>query len=376
MYNKEKAKKWADEIWEKLDKKLSKATVSARDILPYEVLNGKYIEKENNIYCWTNGFWGALNLIMYAGTGNEEYKKTADRSEELLDKALDNFERLHHDVGFMWRMTSGFNYQLTGSEDSKKRLFKAATYLASRFNVEGGYIRAWNGDFKSERFKQIAIIDCMMNIPLLYWATQETGDDRFKDIAMRHADKTMNFHVRADGSVNHIMRYDQHTGEVICVEGGQGFDENSSWSRGQAWGLYGFTLSYLYTGKQEYLDTAKKIANYFITNIYTDWLPRSDFRAPAEPVLYDSTAGAIAACGLIELSNILPENEKGVYFDAAFNMLSAMEEKFADWSDETDGILDYGSEQYTNGTHKKIIYGDYYFAEAIYKLKGFEPVIR
>ena len=113
---------------------------------------------------------------------------------------------------------------------------------------------------RPEGTRKIAIIDCMMNIPLLYRATEDTLDERYKAIAMRHADKTMNYHVRPDGSINHIMRYDTHTGEVVCVEGGQGYDENSSWTRGQSWGLYGFALSYIHTGKKEYLDTAKKIS--------------------------------------------------------------------------------------------------------------------
>lgn len=368
-------KKWADEVWEKLDRKLSVKAVSARDLLPYEVKDGKYIEKGDNRRWWTNGFWGALNWIMYAGTKNEDYKITAKRTEELLDEALDSYDGLHHDVGFMWRMTSGFSYILTKDEQSKKRLYKAALFLASRFNADGNYIRAWNGD-NSERFLQIAIIDCMMNIPLLYWMSEETGDPRFRAIAVRHANKTMENHIRPDGSANHIMRYGQTTGEVICSEGGQGFDENSSWSRGQAWALYGFTLSYLYTGDEKYLNTAKLAANYFISCCCGDWLPRSDFRAPTEPVLYDSTAGAIAACGLIELAGAVRECEGQPYLNAGFSILKAMEEKFCDWDINTDGILDFGSEQYHNGTHKKIIYGDYYFAEAVYKLKGFTPVIR
>lgn len=365
-------KKWADEMWSKLDKKLSKAAVSAREILPYEVIDGRYAEKGNTAW-WTNGFWGGLMWLMYVGTRNEEYKLTAQRSEELLDEALDRYEGLHHDVGFMWRLTAGANYQITGDKKARERQYKAATFLAARYNVDGGYIRAWNGD-NTERFKQIAIIDCMMNIPLLYWMSRETGDDRYKSIAMRHADKTMKYHVRADGSVNHIMRYDNKTGEVICAEGGQGASADSSWSRGQAWGLYGFTLSYIHTQKKEYLETAKKIANYFIAAVCNDWLPKSDFRANQNPVLYDSTAGAIAAAGLIELAGVLPEDEGEMYLNSAVNILKAMESSFADWSDETDGILDFGSEQFIGGTHKKIIYGDYYFAESIYKLKGFEPL--
>ena len=362
---------WADEIWEKLDKKLSSAAPKVRGMIPYSA-DGDTYTPGNSIHWWTNGFWGGLMWLMYTGTKNEVYKDAAEHSEELLDGALANFDGLHHDVGFMWKITSGVNYELFKNEESRRRLVKVANFLAARYNIGGGYIRAWNGN--DARARQIAIIDCMMNIPLLYWLSRETGDDRYKKIAMSHADKTMKYHVRPDGSVNHIMRYDENTGEVVCIEGGQGFDANSSWTRGQAWGIYGFTLSYIHTGKQEYLDTAKTIAHYFIAASCSDWLVRSDFRTPDEPVLYDSTAAMIAACGLLEIANSVPEYEKKMYFSAAINLLKATEEKFADWSDDTAGILRCGSEQYNNGTHKKIIYGDYYFAEAICKLRGTTPL--
>ena len=368
-------KKWADEIWGKLDKKLSRSAKNVGNIIPYTTKDGKYCAHETgDISWWTNGFWGGLMWIMYAGTKNDIYRVAAKKNEELLEKAYEEYSGIHHDVGFMWLLTSGANYILTGDSVSKRRIMRAADFLAARFNIDGGYIRAWNGPTDDERFRQIAIIDSMMNIPLLYRATEESLDERYKAIAMHHADKTMQFHVRADGSVNHIMRYDTHTGEVVCVEGGQGYSETSSWTRGQGWGLYGFTLSYIHTGKKEYLDTAKRIANYFIAACCNDWLVRSDFRAPREQVLYDSTAACIASCGLLELSQLVEENEAPMYYDAAINILKATEERFADWSDETDGIIDFGSEFCNGGKHMKIVYGDYYFAEAIYKLRNIGPL--
>lgn len=366
-------KNWADRMWEKLDNKLSTSAKAIRDFIPYESDGSKYLpNKSEGITWWTNGFWGGLMWLMYTGTKNDAYKEAAIHNEELLEAAFENIDGLHHDVGFMWKITSGANYELTKNEDSRKRLVKAANFLAARYNIDGGYIRAWNGD-NSERFRQIAIIDCMMNLPLLYWMSRETGDDRFKKIAMSHADKTMKYHVRADGSVNHIMRYDENTGDVVCIEGGQGFDENSSWTRGQSWGLYGFTLSYIHTGKKDYLDTAKRIANYFIAASCGDWLVRSDFRSPKEPVLYDAIAAMVAACGLLELSEQVSQYEQEMYFSAAINLLKVTEKNFADWSD-SPGILNCCSELYHGGIHKKIVYADYYFAEAICKLRKTTPL--
>jgi len=187
-------------------------------------------------------------------------------------------------------------------------------------------------------------------------------------------------HIREDGSVIHQVEHDRETGEPLKTFGGQGYAEGSSWSRGQAWALYGFTISYIHTGEVRYLDGAKQVANYFIANCCDDWLPRVDFRAPSEPVYYDSTAGAIAACGLIELAKRLPEDEGGMYMNAAINILRAMGEKFMDWSPETDCMLKFGTVRYPvdgltpekAGVHISIIYGDYFYTEAILKLLGSE----
>ena len=362
-------KKWLEEIWAKIDHKISRTAVTCREMLPYTTDNGKW--KERNVDWWTNGFWPGMMWLMYDATGNEEYRKTAERAEVLLDEALKHVTTLQHDVGFMWQISAGANYRLTGNKDAFVRNMYAANMLAGRYNIKGGYIRAWN----SENAKGWAIIDCMMNIPLLYWASREIGDDRFKYIAMSHADKTMKYHVREDGSVNHINEYNPENGDLVKVYAGQGYAEDSSWSRGQSWALYGFTLSYMHTKEKRYLDTAKKVANYFISAVCSDWLPRCDFRSPAEPVVYDTSAGLIAACGLIELSKCLGENEGAMYFDAAVNLVKAISDKFADWSDDTDAIIGYGTERYGNGEHIDMVYTDFYFVEAVNKLMGFDTFL-
>ena len=275
-------------------------------------------------------------------------------------------------MGFMWHISSGLNYRLTGNSESRIRTLLAANLLMGRYNVEGGYIRAWN-ERNNEHNIGWAIIDCMMNLSLLYWASSEAEDPRFSYVAKRHADKTLEHHLRGDGSCKHIVVYDPETGEELDDRGGQGYAKGSSWSRGQAWGLYGFTISYEYTKDSRYLDAAKSIANYFISNVSsTDWLPLCDFRSPETPVIYDSTAGAIAASGLIELSRNVTEEERRMYETAAGKILMAMEEKFCNWNVDEDSILQMGTERYhgEEGRHIPIIYGDYYFIEAISKLNG------
>ncbi len=363
---------WIEQTWEKIDQKLAKVAIRNASKLPYTTVNGTYDDYTiKDVNWWTNGFWPGMMWLMYIGTQKELYKEVAENGEILLDKALENYEALHHDVGFMWHISSGVNYRVTGNKQSKVRNMFAANVLAGRFNLKGQYIKAWD-DWGGESHIGWSIIDCMMNISLLYWASKESNDPRFSYIAEAHADMTKKDHVREDGSVKHIVIHDVTGKGIIGEERGQGYEEGSSWSRGQAWALYGFALSYIHTGKQEYLDTAKKIAHYFIAAICEDWLPKCDFRSPQEPIIIDSTAGAIAACGLIEIANSVGEFEKSLYNNGAIKILKALEQHCCNWQDDEDSILQRGTERYhsEHGRHIPIIYGDYYFVEAFYKLMG------
>lgn len=359
-------KDWIDKTWEKLDKKLSKVTLRSKDKLPYCADEKEHYDMKNdNIFCWTNGFWGGLNMLMYIGTGKKLYMETAKTSELLLDKCFENIKDMHHDVGFMWHILSGLLYKTTKDEKSFNRNYNMATVLMSRFNSSGNYIRAWN----LEEAKTWSIIDCLMNLSILYWASEQIDDDRFKQIAIKHADMALNQHVRKDGTINHIVVHDEKTGEFVTNLKGQGYSETSCWSRGSAWAIYGFMISYVHTKEQRYLDAAKKVANYFIKSIEkTDYLPLTDFIAPAEPVYYDSTAGVCAACGMIEISKYCENEEQEYYLTSAIKMLKSIEKKWCDWTEDNDGILQNGMEVYGSKA-RNLIYGDFFFTEAILKLR-------
>lgn len=371
---------WMAELISKITMKMDWVSEKSRNKIPYTTINGTHDDRTvdnpsgtetDGINFWTNGFWGGMLWLMYHETRDEKYKEIAQISEDRLDRCFEEFYGLHHDVGFMWLPTSVANYKVTGNADSRRRALHAANLLAGRFNLAGGFIRAWN-DIPGERdTRGWAIIDCMFNIPLLYWATEETGDPRYKQIAMKHADTVMDAFVRSDGSVNHIVEFDPFNGGVVKNYGGQGYGKGSSWTRGQTWGLYGFMMSYIHTGKEEYLNTAKQIAHYFIANIPASGIIPVDFRQPQEPVLEDDTAAAIAACGLIEIAKAVGEHEKDLYLNAAIKLLKTLDESRCDWTDASDAIVKYGSSAYhMSNHHHPIIYGDYYFMEAIFKLKG------
>ena len=336
------------------------------NFIPYTVKDGAWAPGPFDGICWwTNGFWPAEMWAMYRLTGEEMYKAEARRAEEMLDDAFRDFDHLHHDVGFMWLISSGADFRMTGSDLSRKRTLLAASLLAGRFNPLG-FIRAWNGDCVGW-----AIIDCMMNINLLYWASEFTGDPRFRKIAVAHADTAMKYFIRENGSSNHIVVFDPDTMEVKDIPAGQGYASGSSWSRGQAWALYGFTLSFLHTGEKKYLETAQRVADYFISQVRDDWIPKCDFCQPEGEKLKDACAGAVAACGLLELAKITDEKEAKFFFEAGVNILKALDAHCADWSDSHPAILTRCTGSYHGKDHNIAMnYADFFFMEAILKLRG------
>lgn len=369
---------WINDTWSKVDRKLQKTCIKNREKLPYISINSEYTDKlETNPCWWTNGFWGGTMWLMYLGTNNEEYKTTALRSEQLLDKALEHYKKLHHDVGFMWQLTSIANYRITGNESACNKALFLASALFSRFNIEGNYIQAWNCSTPDSPSKKRSIIDTLMNLPLLYWAAEELDSERFSNVAMRHADMVIRDHIRPDGSIRHIVEHDVHTGEMTGAVVGQAYSTDSSWSRGVAWAIYGMTLSYIHTKQQRYLDAALRVADHFIAECKkTGYLPRLDFGQPDEPLYYDSTAGACAACGMIEMAKCLSDERSEYYLGEALNILKAMDANFCDYSDDEEGLLRMGSVLYPHDerkmdwVHIPIIYGDFFFVEALLKLKG------
>jgi unsaturated chondroitin disaccharide hydrolase len=368
---------WVKDTCVKMLDKMAASIHRNEGKIPYTTdKNGVYDDKsaEKDLMWWTNGFWEGMLWLMYAQTGDTYYKNLGNQMEEVLDRILlgltdYGIDPLHHDVGFMWLHSSVANYRLTGNIRSRSRGMIAANYLSSRFNIKGNYIVAWGG---KER-QGWSIIDTMMNIPLLHWAAKETGYDRYREVAIAHADKTLENVIRPDGSVVHIIHYNSESGDVIETFGGQGYEVGSSWTRGQAWAIYGFALSYLRTKEVRYLDAAKRVAHYFLSAVADyDYVPPVDFRSPKEPPYIDTTAGAITACGLIEIAKHAPEYEKDLYLNGAIKILKALTKTQCNFTDEMDSLLQNGSEAYHSNKHLSIIYGDYFYMEAMLRLNGLE----
>ena len=363
--------RWVDLAFERACAKFARgAKIAAQQgVIPYMGAKDKYLPSpfDGNSW-WTGGFWPGLMWQLYKATGEAVYRDEALRVEALLTDEFRRFDLLNHDVGFMYLLSCGAHYRMTGDAQALSDTLHAATLLAGRFNP-AGFIRAWPGKDRTG----YAIIDCMMNLSLLYYAGELTGDPRFAKIARIHADTTIREFLREDGSSCHIVIFDSETGKALARPAGQGYCEGSSWSRGQAWALYGFTLSAINTGEQRYLDVACRCAGYFISHIREDGLTDSDFCQPADEERIDNIAGACAACGLLELANLVGGEEGEGYRAAAMRLLRALNELCADWSDESTGILQKCTASYHDdgaGRHVNILYGDYFFVEALCKLRG------
>ena len=262
----------ASEILEKIIAKAENtAPLAARsNVLPYGGAGERWRPApfDGNSW-WTGGFWPGALWLLYAVSGKSAFLEEARRAEALLTAELRAFRLLNHDVGFMYLLSCGADDKLTGDAQARTDCLHAASLLMGRFNP-AGFIRAWN---EPERVGY-AIIDCLMNLSLLFWASAETGDPRFANVARVHADTTLSQFVRPDGSVSHIVEFDPATGARVREHAGQGYALGSAWSRGQAWGLYGFAMAYQNTSDARYLEASRRIADFFVAHQHRRGLRR------------------------------------------------------------------------------------------------------
>ncbi len=229
--------KFVDDLYNEIIKKEALVAERIGSRIPYTTdKNGRFDDRSTDINWWTNGFYGGILWLMYKATDDVRYAEKARIIADKLSVCFFNFYKLDHDMGFLWLPTDVADYKLTGSETGRRRGFHAATILAGRFNPVGNFIRAWNDGIGKEHSSESnagwCIIDCLMNLPLLYWASEESGDPRYKHVAMKHADMALHNFLRADGSVNHIVSIDPETGKFKESFAGQGYAVGSSWTRG------------------------------------------------------------------------------------------------------------------------------------------------
>lgn len=357
------------------------------DAFPRSFENGKLLT--TGIHGWVSGFYPGTLLYLYEFSKEAALKQEADRKLRQLEPL--QFVTNTHDLGFMMYCSYGNAYRLDSDENQKNILIQSAKSLATRFNPVVGCIKSWNS-IKSLDGKRTlnypVIIDNMMNLELLFFASKVTGDPSFKNIAVTHALTTMKNHLRPDYSSYHVVDYDPETGKVKSRETQQGFSDNSTWSRGQAWGIYGFTMVYRETKDKRFLETATKMAGYFLDHLPADKIPYWDFdvnqpgydppwnydasKYPEPP--RDASAAAIAASALVELSGYVNKEQGQKYLDAARQILSTLISPAyrAAYGENGGLLLKHGVGGFPGGIEVDVplSYADYYFVEALMRYKN------
>jgi rhamnogalacturonyl hydrolase YesR len=337
------------------------------------------------IYDWTSGFFAGSLWYIYELTGDEKWKEEAIKWTETLDTI--QYWSGNHDVGFMINCSYGNGLRLTGNEAYKSVLIQTAESLIKRYNPHAKSLESWDyreaRDGKTEWFFPV-IIDNMMNLELLFEASKLSGDTRFEEIAIQHAQTTMKNHYRDDFSSYHVVDYDTLSGEVLDRATCQGFVDESSWARGQAWGLYGLVTCYRYTRDRQYLDFAEHVADYLIThpNLPDDMVPYWDYNVldpgltpewDYDPAMFDeiprdASAAAITSSALCELSGYAGEDGEK-YYTAATRILTALASPNYLALDGKNRyfILNHsvGSIPHAVEIDVPLVYADYYFLEAL-----------
>ena len=312
---------------------------------------------------WTSGFFSGCLWKMAAYSGDSTWLDYARRWTGDLERQ--KYNDGDHDIGFRMYCSYGQGLLLQPDTSYEGILHTSAHTLSTRFDSTIGCIKSW--DWKGN---YAAIIDNMMNLELLFWSAQNSGNPEFYDMAVSHADKTRENHVYIDGSTWHVVDYNDD-GSVREKSTQQGYSDASCWSRGQAWGIYGFTLTYRETGEQRFLETAELLADYFIEHLPADWVPYSDFNAPNIPNCEkDASAAAITCAALFELDQY-SEND---YYTPAVNMLKSLIQNYLAEGTGYASILHRASQWYTD-QERGAIYADYYFLEALQRFSNIESSV-
>ena len=361
-----------DAVIEKgLSVSVEQSKLMAKSIWEQKTLLPRTLDKEGKLITsdskwWTSGFFPGVLWYLYEATGDTLLKEYACDYTSRVEK--EKYNKGNHDVGFMLYCSFGNGYRLTGNEKYKQVLLKGAESLSTRYKDHIGVIRSW--DFNRAVWQYPVIIDNMMNLELLEWASKNSDNSRFAAIARSHADVTLKNHFRADYSCWHVVSYDTITGQPEKKHTRQGYSHESSWSRGEAWALYGYVMMYRETQQKHYLAHAKKVANYILTHprMPEDGIPYWDYDAPDIPDTYrDASAGAIMASAFIELSTMIQGELSRKCLMMAETQLKTLTSPEYLAEPGTNGNLKHsvGSLMEHSEVDVPLTYADYYYVEAL-----------
>lgn len=367
---KEKLQLALDRAIEKIDMALP----TFIDKFPSESSKGNVYQQIPNEGGWGQGFWSGILWHAYELTGKEEYRST------VLDHHVGSFykrisEKIgvnHHDMGFLFSLSCVAAYKLCGDEKAKEAALLAADNLITRYNEKAKMIQAWGAVGDPEAFR--LIIDCLLNIPLLYWASDVTGDKKYAEIAYNHFSTTADVILRPDGSTHHTYYFDLETGLPKYGKTKQGANDDSAWGRGQAWGMYGPMLTHTYMKDEKSMGMFKVAANYFLNNLPYDYVPYWDLMfhdGSAEP--RDTSAASCALCALLEAIKWMDDKDplKKIYKNAANRMMNALIDSYTTYNvPQANGLLLHAVywKGGNYGVDEMNIWGCYFYMEALHRM--------
>ena len=327
---------------------------------------------------WTNGFWTGEIWLAYEFTGDERLKEAAlVQCDSFYERITKGISIASHDMGFLYSLSCVAAYKLTGSEKAKEAALLAADNLITMFRTKGNFIQSINQPDNKLEYRMI--VDTLLNLPILYWASEVTGDAKYRDIAVTHFRTTQAILMREDGSVSQAARFDNETGAHLLNYTRQGYSDTSAWSRGQAWAVYGPAISYKYTGLQECKDMYAKTAPYFMEHLPEDMVAYFDLCfTEGDEWPRDSSAAAIAACGMLEMAKYLADEEAEYYVSCAKKIMKSLYDNYMvrDFS-KSNGLLlhgtyccqtDFNAMIRDLGKDESTSFGDYFFMEALMRL--------
>ena len=335
-----------------------------------------FYEKSDNVE-WTTGFCTGEYWLAWEHTHDDAFKKAAlCQVDSFLQRIENKIDVDHHDMGFLYVPSCVAAYKLTGSETAKKAALLAADQLCSRFQEKGQFLQAWGALGAKENYR--LIIDCLLNVPLLYWAGEVTGNPRYREIALAHTATSMANLVRPDHSTYHTYFFDPETGAPVRGSTQQGYRDGSAWARGQAWGVYGMALAYFYTRDTKCIELFREVTDYFIARLPEDSIPYWDLTFIDGDEPRDSSAAAIAACGMLAMAPHLEEKEAAHYRAVAEQLAAALVEHCAVRDPAvSNGLLLHGvyakNSPYNpipadRGVDECNTWGDYFYMELLTRL--------
>ena len=323
---------------------------------------------------WCAGFWPGILWYSYEYSQNDKILDEAKKFTESLE-FLSKTSAYDHDLGFLIFCSYGNGYRLTGDEKYKQVILDTADTLATLFNPKVGTILSWPRECEPRNWPHNTIMDNMINLEMLFWAAKNGTNNSLYDIAVAHADKTMECHFRDDYTSYHVAVYDTISGNLIKGVTHQGLNDSSMWARGQAWGIYGYTVVYRETKDKKYLDFAQNITDAYLKKLPKDMIPFWDFDDPLIPnSVKDASAAAIVSSALLELCEYVPDEKSEYYYNSALKMIETLNSEEYQCGNNKSAFLNHSTGHMPNGSEvdASIIYADYYYIEALTRLKNKE----